>query len=167
MDNKWHKMLLAVIGGFLLGLCFMWGFDSYGGEYMTYTDPKTGVKYFGDALPPSIPANARVEVREHECVSIVGNNWTATERNKVVILRVNTPKPVTKVETQPLHMQISNLPSSNSVYDELIYESERPIRPGNSIYERDFNRATNAWGRYKDKMFDWRAKGYGMGLRSR
>lgn len=164
MNSTSHKILFAVIGVFLLGACLLWVAGSHGGEYVTYKDPKTGAKYFGDAPPPDISTNVQIEVKKHGSVSSVGNNWTAAERSKTEVSAANMPKPVARVEVQP---QMPNLPPSDPVYDQLMYNSQRPTRPSNSKYERDFNRATGAWGRYEDKMFDWRSKGYDMGLRTR
>jgi hypothetical protein len=43
----------------LLFVVAIWALPSIGGEYVTYTNPKTGVRYYGDALPPSVPSNVK------------------------------------------------------------------------------------------------------------
>jgi hypothetical protein len=159
MNSKFRKILFAVIGGFFLGWCLMWVANSHGGEYVTYTDPKTGIKYYGDALPPSAPSNVRIEVRQHEGVSTVGNNWTASERSKTEQLSVATQKSIPKV-SQP---QYSGLPGVDPLYEHVMYNASKPFPPTRGRVASQFNALTNAHERYESEMLDWRMKGHDLG----
>jgi hypothetical protein len=152
----------------LLFVVAIWALPSFGGEYVTYTDPKTGVRYYGDALPPSAPSNVKAEVRRHEGVPNAGSHWTAAERNKADHLAVTAPKaapqtplPKGAMTAEQFDVYLAQRQRNDRArgFAEMEHRSNKPSEPGRGPVFRDFNRATNAWGKYEADMFEWRAQG--------
>lgn len=154
MNSKLYKILFAVIGGIFLVWSLIWVNRSHGGDYVTYKDPSTGVRYYGDALPPNAPSNVRVEVKHADPVSTVGrsSNWNNSVRGVAPI-----------VPAQPSNPQPSQgyniMNHTNREWERTTYQSSQPIRPSTGPVYRDFNRVTNAWGKYEADMFEWRSRG--------
>jgi len=47
-------------------ILFLSSYQVFAGEdYITYTDPKTGVKYFGDSIPQNAPKDLKIEKKRH------------------------------------------------------------------------------------------------------
>ena len=156
MNSKLHKVLFAVIGGFFFGWCLMWVAQAYGGEYVTYKDPKTGVRYYGDALPPSAPTDVRVEVRQHEGVPSVGSSgWSEAAKG----IAPKVPITVRSRGTSYEEKQRADLMRPNPTWDRLMHQSNKPTPPSRDITARDFNRAFDKHRQYDDDMFEWRSRG--------
>ena len=164
MDRK-LRIVFAVIGGFFLGWNLMWATQAYGGEYVTYTDPKTGVRYYGDGVPPAAPSNVRIEVRQHESVSKVGINWTTTERSKTEQLAATTPKPTPQATQQYSSSEMAIMQNNQRVMSHLEHSANKPLPPTRGRVVAEFNARTNAHERYQSDMLDWRMKGHDIGYK--
>lgn len=130
----------------------------FAGEYITYTDPKTGVRYFGDSLPPSTPRNVKIEIKHAEPISTVGHSSNWNEAAKGIAPKVPVriePKPVVE---QPQQQQYQAYTDSYSRASSS-HQFNKPTPPSRDRTARDFNRGTNAWGKYEADMFEWQSQG--------
>jgi len=139
-----------------MAMFLAWVNSVRGGEYVTYVDSKTGIQYYGDGVPPAVPSNVRIEVRQHESVSSVGNNWTASERSTVSKIQPTIVKNETttkQVELSPMHPDFARL----------MHNMNKPLPPTRGRVVSQFNALTNAHEKYKFEMLDWRIKGHNLG----
>ena len=77
-----HKNSTAYV---LFACVTIWALPMFGGEYVTYKDPNTGVRYFGDAIPDNLPKNVKVEAKKLEKVPQLGGsiNIEKNQNNKI------------------------------------------------------------------------------------
>lgn len=143
-------VLFAVIVGFCVGWGMMWTAQAYGGEFVTYTDSKTGVKYYGDAVPPSAPTNARIEVRKHESIPVINGNSPAIDYRSPIV----KPEPATR---QPESLRM------DPFYERSTHRFNEPIPPARGRTADYFNKVTGAHEKYQTEFLDWRMKGHDIG----
>lgn len=161
--SKSHKKWSMIVIVWIVGIMSV--NISIGGEYITYVNPKTGVRYFGDSLPVNTPQNVKVEVRQHSTISRVGSNWTAAEHNKAELLSAITPKPAPQVPQQPSASEIAIRQNNQQMFDKLEHMSNKPLPPTRGRAAAQFNMMTNAYERYESDMLEWRMKGHDMGYK--
>ena len=132
------------------------------GEYVTYADPKTGVRYYGDALPPSAPTGVVVETRQHKGVPSVGHSSSWADSARGITPRI-PPTPVAKIIQKS--NKISGSPPMHPDFAIAMHRMNQPLPPTRGRTARDFNRNTNAYERYNSDMLEWRMKGHDIGYK--
>lgn len=145
---------------FMVLLFMIIAINAYTGDYVTYVDPKTGVRFYGDSVPQNAP-KVPVEVREMKGnVSSGGTSSGWNEAAKGIAPKVPaavTVKPtVTQKPGYVTQEQIGRLRSLER--EQAMHRTSPPRRPDSGPAFRDFNRATNQWGQYDAKVFEWRAQ---------
>jgi hypothetical protein len=145
--NKRFTMILVII--------VVLASQVFAGEYVTYVDPKTGVRYYGDVLPVNAPKDVAVEIKNTEKVSIVGNssNWNDAARGIMPKNPINVVQPVVQ---QPRQIYI---PQNSYTQDRASHQFSKPTEPSRDRTAREFNRLTNAYENYQADLFEWRSQG--------
>jgi|SRR3989304_2895120 len=150
--NKFLWFVLFVILTCVVFVCVAWIHFSFGGTYITFKDPNTGVPYYGDSVPANVPHNIKVEVRQHINISVIDGYRPvpAISNQRVIGPNFNAVAP-----TPSTSMQVDG----DYVVDRVNYMSSKPTRPDNSRMFRDFNILTGQREKYEADMFEWRVRG--------
>jgi hypothetical protein len=147
---------------FMVLLFMVVAVNAYTGDYVTYVDPKTGARFYGDVAPPDVPTS-KIEVRSMKGnLSSAGpsSGWNETAKGIAPKIPVKPPEPVVK-QIQVQQVQQNGMAAAERAW----HMGSKPRKPESHPAFRDFNRATDQWGQYEDKMFEWRAKGRELGIR--
>lgn len=119
---------------------------------------KNGVVNFSDTPPVGVKA----EYKEMRQISSAGPSSGWNEAARGIAPKVPIKKEVPVV--QPVQ-QVQQVSQEYRAAEQAWHRGSKPRKPINDYIHRDFNRATDQWGQYEEKMFEWRSRGRELGVR--